>query len=217
MRGASRPHPRYAALASHYLFEPRFCMPAHGNQKPDAECAVKAVQRRFATPVPRAADLEELNTFLRDLCMAKRARTVQSLFGPFEIAARFAEDRAAAVPLPAYRFDPCVIHPAVVVDKYQTVAYDTNRYSVPLPFAFQMVTLKGSVDRVVIVAHSQPIARHERSQARHTMPGGMSTSSWACPGGPRVCEHAHEDVGMPPGTILHPSPNMSQRRNTIVP
>ena len=39
----------------------------------------------------------------------------------------------------------------------------------------------------------------------------MPTSSWACPGGPRVCVHAHEDVGMPPGTILHPSPNMSQQ------
>ena len=164
-----RPHPRYAALASHYLFEPRFCMPARGNEKPDAESTVKAVQRRFATPVPHAADLEELNTFLCDRCMAERARTVHSLFGPFEIAARFAEDRAAAVPLPAHRFDPCVIHPAVVVDKYQTVAYDTNRYSVPRPFAFQMVTVKGYVDQVVIVAHGQPIARHERSQTRHTM------------------------------------------------
>ena len=46
-------HPRYAALASHYLFDPLFCMPARGNEKPDAEGTVKAVQRRFATPVPR--------------------------------------------------------------------------------------------------------------------------------------------------------------------
>jgi transposase len=162
-------HPRYAALASHYLFDPRFCMPARGNEKPDAEGTVKAVQRRFATPVPRAADLGKLNTFLYDRCMAERARTVQSLFGPFEIAARFAEDHAAAVPLPTHRFDPCAIHPPVVVDKYQTVAYDTNRYSVPRPFASQMVTVKGYVDRVVIVAHGQPIARHVRSHARHTM------------------------------------------------
>jgi transposase len=162
-------HARYAALASHYLFDPRFCMPARGNEKPDAESTVKAVQRRFATPVPRIANLEELNTFFRERCMAERTRTVQSLLGPFEIAARFAEERAAALPLPAHRFDPCVIHSAVVVDKYQTVAYDTNRYSVPRPFAFQMVTVKGYVDQVVIVAQGQPIARHVRSHARHTM------------------------------------------------
>ena len=41
------------ALASHYVFKPHFCMPARGNEKPDAESTVKAVQRRFATPVPR--------------------------------------------------------------------------------------------------------------------------------------------------------------------
>ncbi len=40
-------------------------MPARGNEKPDAEGTVKAVQRRFATPVPRVADLDELNTFFR--------------------------------------------------------------------------------------------------------------------------------------------------------
>jgi transposase len=56
-------HPRYAALASHYVFAPKFCMPARGNEKPDAEGTVKAVQRRFATPVPRVANLDELNTF----------------------------------------------------------------------------------------------------------------------------------------------------------
>ena len=54
-------HPRYVALASHYAFNPLFCMPARGNEKPDAESTVKAVQRRFATPVPRAADLDDLN------------------------------------------------------------------------------------------------------------------------------------------------------------
>ena len=34
---------------------PLFCLPAHGNEKPDAESTVKAVQRRFATPVPAAS------------------------------------------------------------------------------------------------------------------------------------------------------------------
>src|SRR5207244_3743155 len=133
-------HPRYAALASHFLFDPRFCMPARGNEKPDAEGTVKAVQRRFATPVPRVADLDELNTFFRKRCEDERARVVQSLFGPFTIKDRLAEDLAAASPLPEHRFDPCVIRPAVAVDKFQTVAFDGNRYSVPRSFAFQMAT-----------------------------------------------------------------------------
>ena len=89
---------------------------------------------------------------------------MRSLAGPFAIGDRLAEDLAAAAPLPRDRFDPCVIHPAVAVDKYQTVAFDGNRYSVPRPFAFRMVTVKGYVDRVVIVAR-RPGRRHARAIA----------------------------------------------------
>jgi transposase len=164
-----RLHPRYAALASHYVFNPLFCMPARGNEKPDAESTVRAVQRRFATPVPRVKDLDELNRYFRQCCQAERARTVRSLSGPFLIGTRFAEEQAAAASLPNHRFDPCVIRPAVPVDKYQTVAFERSRYSVPRPFAFQMVTVKGYVDRVVIVAGGQLIATHARSPRPDTM------------------------------------------------
>ena len=162
-------HPRYAVLASHYAFDPRFCMPARGNEKPDAESTVKAVQRRFATPVPKVTDLDELNAYFRQRCEAERQRTVQSLFGPFEIGTRFAEEQAIAPRLPPHRFDPCAIRPAVAVDKYQTVAFDRNRYSVPRQFAFQLVTVKGYVDRVAIVAQGQVVATHARCLQRDTM------------------------------------------------
>jgi transposase len=162
-------HPRYAALASHYLFEPLFCMPARGQEKPDAEGTVKAVQRRCATPVPRVASLDELNTFFRKWCEVERERVVQSLFGPFLIQDRLAEDLAAALPLPQHRFDPCVIRTGAEVDKYQSVAFDNNRYSVPRPFAFQLVTVKGYVDTVAIAAEGRVIATHMRSLSKHKM------------------------------------------------
>ncbi|MGC2836056.1 MAG: IS21 family transposase [Methylocella sp.] len=162
-------HPRYNALATHYVFNPQFCMPARGNEKPDAESTVKAVQRRFATPVPRVANLDELNSLLRQRCEAEQERVVQSLFGPFTIKDRLAEDLAAAMSLPKHRFDPCVILAAAEVDKYQTVAFDGNRYSVPRPFAFQTVAVKAYVNRVVIVAQGQAVATHTRSMETQTM------------------------------------------------
>ena len=127
------------------------------------------MQRRFATPVPRVADLDELNRFFRKCCEAERERTVQSLLGPFLIKTRLAEDLAAAPPLPKHPFDPCVIDPAVGVDKYQTVAFDCNRYSVPRPFAHRMVTVKGYVDRVVLVAEGRVVATHARSYQKQTL------------------------------------------------
>ncbi len=181
-------HPRYAALASHYVFDPQFCMPRRGNEKPDAESTVKAVQRRFATPVPHVADLEQLNTLFRERCEAERQRVVQSLHGPFTIRDRLAEDLTAATPLPAHRFDPCVIRPAVPVDKYQTVTFEKTRYSVPRTFAHGQVTVKGYVDRVVLAARGQVIAEHRRR-----------------PGEPMVLEPTHYLAALEckPGALNH--------------
>ena len=94
---------------------------------------------------------------------------MDSLSGPFLIADRLAEDLAAAAPLPAHPFDPCVLRPAVAVDKYQTVAFDGNRYSVPRAFAFRMVTVKGYVDRVVVTAGGQVVAAHPRCLRKREM------------------------------------------------
>jgi transposase len=41
-----RVNERYAALASHYAFDPLFCMPARGNEKPYAETRVRVMQRQ---------------------------------------------------------------------------------------------------------------------------------------------------------------------------
>jgi transposase len=166
LRGRQRQlHPRYAALASHYTFEAKFCLPAQAHEKPDVESGVRAVQRRFATPVPRVADITELNEHLRQRCLDERRRTVRSTSGAFVIGDRLAEDLAAAARLPERAFDACIERQAVA-DKYQTVAFDANRYSVPRPWAFRAVTIKGYVDRVVVVASGRVIAEHPRCYDR---------------------------------------------------
>lgn len=163
LRGRERRlNERYLALASHYNFEPLFCMPARGNEKPHVENRVKNLQRRWATPVPQAADLNALNAYLRHCCEEDRQRTVG---GQSEtIGQRFEAERRAALALPAHGFDAC-LREERQVDKYQTVAFDNNRYSVPRLWAFQAVTVKGYVDRIEVVAQGQVIARHERSYA----------------------------------------------------
>ncbi len=153
-------HNRYAAFASHYNFEPLFCMPARGNEKPRVENRVKDLQRRWATPVPVAKDFDELNAYLLRCCEDDRNRVAR---GQSEsIGCRFERDRQAAIALPKHRFDAC-IHQEAKVDKYQTVALDRNRYSVPRRFAFTTVTVKGYIDSVEIVAQGVAVARHARS------------------------------------------------------
>jgi transposase len=159
-----RLHPRYQALASHYNFEPLFCLPARGNEKPHVENRVKRLQRRWATPVPRVQDLAAFNTYLRQCCEAERSRTVQR--SQDSIGAHFEVERHQALALPAFPFDACVLQVAVV-DKYQTVRFQTNWYSVPRALTFHKVTIKGYVDRVEIVHAGSVLARHARCYQRH--------------------------------------------------
>jgi transposase len=158
-----RPNAYYAALASHYTFDPLFCMPAKGNEKPYAETRVRVLQRQWATPVPQVADRHALNRQLRERCLREAERTVDGRDAT--IGQRFVQDRVAALPLPAHPFDACIVQ-AAQVDKYQTVHFDRNRYSVPRHCAYQSVTVKGYIDRVEVTAAGQVVARHERSYGR---------------------------------------------------
>lgn len=154
-----RLHPRYAALVSHYTFTPQFCLPAKATEKPKGEHRVFDLQRRWATPVPQVADLTALNAHLVRCCLAEQQRVSGDQTEP--VGVRFAQDQAAALPVPAQRFDACVLHSGQV-DKYQTVRFDGNAYRVPRRWAFRPVAVKGYIDRVEVVADGAVVARHAR-------------------------------------------------------
>jgi len=109
-------------------------------------------------------DIAELNAHLLRCCEADRTRTVQGKEST--IGERFDEERRCAMPLPCRPFDPCVRHPSKA-DKYQTVAFDSNRYSVPRSCAFQTMMVKGYIDRIEIVRGSETVATHPRSYWRN--------------------------------------------------
>jgi hypothetical protein len=124
---------------------------------------VQDLERQWATPVPCANDLGQLNAHLLRQYLAARDRTCGD--NALSVAARFEHDRTAALPVPAHRFDACVIQPAQV-DKYQTVRFDRNSYSVPRRWAFRTVSAKGYVDRVDVVGDGATVATHVRSYGR---------------------------------------------------
>ena len=165
LKGRNRTmHPRYAALASHYLFEPLFCMPAQAQEKPHVENSIYDLQRDWATPVPKVQDYDQLNEYLRQCCLSKLAHRVAGKAQT--VAERFEQDKASALALPTHRFDPCVVVEAKV-DKYQTVRFDNNRYSVPRRWAFQTVTVKAYPFRIKVVASDSQLSCHRRCYERN--------------------------------------------------
>ncbi len=177
-----RMNPRYAAFASHYAFEPLFCMPASGNEKPVVENRVKTLQRRWGTPVPTAKTMDELNVSLRQCCMNDQSRPA-TVAGFHATTGEVASDEAVtgetsaasklliadvlkldiqqSAALPRHSFDACVRQP-VTVDKYQMVRFDNVGYSVPRHVAFKAVTVKGFVNRVDVVHDDTLVATHDR-------------------------------------------------------
>jgi transposase len=165
LKGRTRTiHPRYVALASHYMFDPLFCMPAQAQEKPYVENSIYDLQRDWATPVPKVKDFDELNDYLRQCCLKKLQHRVA---GKTEtVGQRFEQDKAAALAVPTHRFDPYMAT-EVKADKYQTVCFETNRYSVPRRWAFEMVTVKAYPFHIRIVACDSQIAYHRRCYQRN--------------------------------------------------
>jgi transposase len=150
---------RYAALESHFAFDPLYCMPRSGNETPVVENRVKTLERNWSTPVPQVKDIDELNTYLRQRCVAERDRV--SSRQTDTIGVRFEEDRFRAAALPNHSFDACIRWDAKV-DKYQFARFDNVNYSVPRQCAFLSVTVKAYVDRVDIVHLNVIVATHIR-------------------------------------------------------
>ncbi len=60
---------RFAAMASHYLFETDFCNPASGWEKGQVEKNVQDARRRLWQPLPSFPDLAALNVWLEARCI----------------------------------------------------------------------------------------------------------------------------------------------------
>jgi transposase len=78
---------RFAALASHYLFEPCFCRPGEGHDKGGVEARGKALRLQTLVPIPSGSTLETINTALlaqldarREQRRAGHAQTIGELF-----------------------------------------------------------------------------------------------------------------------------------------
>ena len=160
---------RFAALASHYLFEPSFCNPAAGWEKGQIEKNVQDARHRLWHTAPAFENLAALNTWLAARCVALWNETAHPEQAFRTVAEVWAEERADLMPLPR-PFDGFVEH-SKRVSPTCLVHVERNRYSVPASFANRPVSVRLYAERVVIVAEGRIIAEHARLVARSHLPG----------------------------------------------
>jgi len=150
----------FTELVSHYLFKDRFGRPGKGNDKGKVEGLVKFARSNFLTPIPVAANFDDLNAMLAARCRARQNERAGRHAAT--IGERLAADLDAFRELPAVPLEPCEKR-AARVSSTALVRYRGNDYSVPTCHGFQDVMVKGFVDQVVILCAGEEIARHQRS------------------------------------------------------
>jgi hypothetical protein len=169
-RGKARTvNARFAAMASHYLFETEFCNPAAGWEKGQVEKNVRDARHRLWQPVPHADSLDALNTWLEQRCQ-ELWREIPHGAEPGSIADVWAGEVEDLMPL-GRPFDGFVEY-TKRVSPTCLVHLERNRYSVPASFANRPVSLRVYPDRFNVVAEGQIICEHQRVIHRgHDGPG----------------------------------------------
>ncbi|OPL13777.1 MAG: transposase [Firmicutes bacterium ML8_F2] len=150
---------RYKALAAHYAFGCDFCNISAGHEKGLVEGLVGWARRNIFVPIPRVANIDQLNAEILRRCIAYRTHRIsgrEQTVGQMALVAR-----AAMTKLPPYRFDSSRTLTSPV-NTYSTVRFDYNNYSVPVIYAGKEVAVKGYGNIIVIYHRGREIARYVR-------------------------------------------------------
>jgi transposase len=143
---------RFAALATHYLFEPCFARPATGHDKGGVESRGRAVRLQHLVPIPSGPDLEAINGELLARLDAKASMG--------SIAEKLTAEQPALLPVSDPPFVPEAVH-FVEVTRRSLVALEGAAYSVPSPWARLQVTARVGAHRVEIIG-PDGVAHHPR-------------------------------------------------------
>ena len=153
---------RFAAMASHYLFDTDFCNVASGWEKGVVEKNVQDSLRRIwqeASQI-RFGSFAELNAWLFERCRRVWTEIRHPEYSDLTVAEMLEHEQPSLMPMPA-PFDGYVETLGRVSSTgLATVA--RNRYSVPCEWVGQMVSIRLYPERVALVAQDGEVVRHER-------------------------------------------------------
>jgi transposase len=151
---------RFAALASHYLFEPCFCRPGEGHDKGGVEARGKAFRQQALVPIPTGPTLDAINAALLAR-LETRLDTRRDGTGQ-TIGARFVEEqrlfRPAPIPFAAEATTVATVTPRALV------RVEGAYYSVPSRWAGLDLIVRVGPTRVLIVGKDGTRIPHPRKR-----------------------------------------------------
>ena len=164
---------RFAAMTSHYLFDPDFCNVASGWEKGRVEKNVQDSRRRVWIEASRHkfGSFDELNAWLGQRCRDLWHQIRHPEHGQFSVAEVLEHELPHLMPMPE-PFDGYVEQPARVSSTC-LVTVLRNRYSVPCELAGHMVSARVYPGRIVVATEDKVVASHARLTDR-----GQTSYDW---------------------------------------
>ncbi len=150
-------------LRGHYHFAHRFCNVYRGNEKGHVERSVEYVRRKAFGLKDNFETLEEANEYLAS-ALKKINNTKQQLTGKSATKMFIEEKEYLMEHTESLSFSD---YEQLRVDKYSTISYRTNRYSVPDNLVGRFVDVKIYSSRIEIFHENRLVARHERVLGKH--------------------------------------------------
>jgi transposase len=157
---------RFAALASHYLFEPEFCNVASGWEKGVVEKNVQDSRRRIWQDAAkrRFGSIAELNVWLEQRCRTLWSELTYPEAQALTIADALAIERDALMPMvPA--FDGYV-ETVASVSSTSLISVERNKYSVPCEYAGGKLSVRLYPQHIEARDEETIVAVHDRSFER---------------------------------------------------
>ena len=151
---------RFAALASHYLFEPCFCRPGEGHDKGGVEARGQALRRQALVPIPAGPSLDVINAALLARLDA-RLDTKRDVTG-HALGVRFLEEQRLFRPAPM-PFDAAATTFATVAPR-AIVRLEGAVYSVPSRWAGLDLVVRIGATTVTIVGKEGTRIQHPRKR-----------------------------------------------------
>ena len=121
-------------------------------------------RRRHLVPVPAVGSLAALNQLIAAGNLVDDGRVITGR--PVMIAAAFAAEQPAMLPLPAEPFDPARLLQARV-DSRARVCVRQCFYSIPVRFAGRRLPVRLSAATVEVLDGAAVVVRHERAAGRY--------------------------------------------------
>ena len=121
-------------------------------------------RRRHLVPVPSVASLHALNQLIAAGDVIDDGRVITGR--PVTIAAAFAAEQPALLPLPAEPFDPARLLEARV-DGRARICVRQNHYSVPARYAGRRLAVRLSATAVQALDGPRVVAAHERAAGKY--------------------------------------------------